>query len=248
MGRKSKAHEERRAEILDGAWALFTSRGYEGTTVAAIIDKLNISKGTFYHYFTSKEQVLDGITDRLAAEPLAELMPVVEDNTLAAGPKLNRFFEVSRRSRLRRIDAVIDVARVLYRQENLIVRQKIAERLVVLTLPALQSIIEQGIDEGCFAVTDAGEAALFLWHLSNTFADLQMRTLLGPGSIEQKTQEMVRRAKFALPALDRVLGAPEGTIDRPSTAQLKQFVRAVHPAQDPPDSTKRSSGPRRRRR
>lgn len=227
MGRKRKAHDVRRNEILDGAWELFTSRGYEGTTVAAIIDKLDISKGTFYHYFTSKEQVLNAVTDRLSAEPLAELQQVVEDSTLDAGPKLNRFFEVARRSRIRRMDSIISVARVLYREENLIIRHKINERLVELTLPSLRSIIEQGIGEGCFQVSDAGEAARFLWHLSNTFADLQMKTLLSTAPIESKVKELALRAEFIVQSLERVLGAGPETISRPNPEIFALFARAV---------------------
>jgi AcrR family transcriptional regulator len=227
MGRKHKAHDERRNEILDAAWELFASRGYLGTTVAAIIDKLGISKGTFYHYFDSKEQVLDAVTDRLSAEPLAELRPIVEDSSLRAGPKLNRYMEVARRSRLRRMDSIISVARVLYREENVIIRHKIAERLLEVSLPSLRSIIAQGVSEGCFQVFDAGEAALVVWHLSNTFADLQMRTLLSHASIESKVGELALRAETVVQSLERILGTEPGTISRPSPELFELFVRAV---------------------
>lgn len=227
MGRKYRAHDERRNAILDGAWELFASRGYEGTTVAAIIERLDISKGTFYHYFTSKEEVLNAITDRLSVEALAALQPIVENTALEAGPKFNLYMETARRSRLRRIDAIIDVARVLYREENLIIRHKINERLYELAIAGLITIIDQGIDEGAFQVIDAGEAARFVWHLSNTFADLQMNTLLGDTSVDGKVSEMVRRADFACQSIERVLGAEPDTLAKPSPEILKLFVQAV---------------------
>ncbi len=227
MGRKLRAHAERRNEILDGAWELFTTRGYEGTTVAAIIDRLGISKGTFYHYFESKEQILDAITDRLSLEPLAELRQVIDDEDLEAGPKLNRFLEVARRSRLRRFDAIIDVARVLYREENLIIRHKINARLLDVTVPLLRTIIQQGIEEGHFRVADAGETALFLWVLSSTFADQQMLTLLGEIPPAEKVGRLVRRADLVAQCFERVLAAEAGSIHRPSAQVLERFVRAV---------------------
>ena len=51
----AKDHQERRQEFLDTARELFYSKGYEETSVNDILKKLDLSKGTFYHYFKSKE-------------------------------------------------------------------------------------------------------------------------------------------------------------------------------------------------
>ncbi|MBQ5324043.1 MAG: TetR/AcrR family transcriptional regulator [Oscillospiraceae bacterium] len=47
-----------RIKILNAAWKLFEEKGYEETTVDEIIEDTNTSKGTFYHYFKSKEDLL----------------------------------------------------------------------------------------------------------------------------------------------------------------------------------------------
>lgn len=47
-----------RIKILNAAWKLFAQKGYDETTVDEIIEETNTSKGTFYHYFTSKEDLL----------------------------------------------------------------------------------------------------------------------------------------------------------------------------------------------
>lgn len=62
----------RRAEIIDRASELFSTRGYADTTVADILQSVGIAKGGFYHHFASKEDVFEACADRLAAE-LAEL-------------------------------------------------------------------------------------------------------------------------------------------------------------------------------
>jgi len=233
LGRKNKAHEARRGEILDAAWKLFTERGYEGTTVASIIDALGISKGTFYHYFQSKEQVLDAISDRLGQEPLSLLQAVVDDPSLRAGAKLDQFMRVARQSRLSRVDAVVAVARVLYREENLIIRHKVNARLTALTRPLLTQIMDQGIQEGAFQVSNADEASNVIWLLSESFADQQMQTLLGPLSNDQKVAAMVQRAQFAVESLERILGMREQTLTRPSEQMLRLFVNAVATARQP---------------
>lgn len=44
--------------IIDTAWKLFLEKGYDETTVNEIIEKSNTSKGSFYHHFSGKEEVL----------------------------------------------------------------------------------------------------------------------------------------------------------------------------------------------
>lgn len=43
--------------ILTSAKALFLSRGYAGTTVDAICEDADLTKGSFYHFFKSKEDL-----------------------------------------------------------------------------------------------------------------------------------------------------------------------------------------------
>jgi len=47
-----------RVKILNAAWKLFEEKGYDNTTVDEIIEATDTSKGTFYHYFKSKEDLL----------------------------------------------------------------------------------------------------------------------------------------------------------------------------------------------
>ncbi len=56
-----KKGDKRKQEILSAAEELFCRQGYEQTSVQDIIDRLNTSKGSFYHHFSSKESLLEGI-------------------------------------------------------------------------------------------------------------------------------------------------------------------------------------------
>lgn len=48
---------ESKERILTAAKALFLSRGYAATTVDAICEKAELSKGSFYHFFDSKDEL-----------------------------------------------------------------------------------------------------------------------------------------------------------------------------------------------
>ena len=57
--RTVKEHDARKNEIIDTAAALFTDKGYDQCSINDILNSIGIAKGTFYHYFKSKEDVLD---------------------------------------------------------------------------------------------------------------------------------------------------------------------------------------------
>ena len=62
----------RRQAILDAAQTLFFEKGYKETTIQEILDKLHCSKGSFYHHFDSKLQVLAELSRQRAEAAFAE--------------------------------------------------------------------------------------------------------------------------------------------------------------------------------
>lgn len=50
-------------KIIEVAWSMFREKGFEKTTIDDILKGANISKGTFYHYFTSKDALLSTLAD-----------------------------------------------------------------------------------------------------------------------------------------------------------------------------------------
>ncbi|KIL41702.1 amine oxidase [Gordoniibacillus kamchatkensis] len=55
---------KKRDTVLETALQMFVERGFEQVSVDDIIARANISKGTFYHYFNSKEDILDEVGGR----------------------------------------------------------------------------------------------------------------------------------------------------------------------------------------
>ena len=65
VGRPPDSHlqERRRAEILDAATKVFSSRGFAAADVQEIADKTGVGKGTIYRYFSSKEELFLAAVD-----------------------------------------------------------------------------------------------------------------------------------------------------------------------------------------
>ena len=67
----SYSPEATRRELLDVALRLIGERGFDGTPVALIVEQAGVTKGAFYHHFSSKEDVLRQIHHSYASEMLA---------------------------------------------------------------------------------------------------------------------------------------------------------------------------------
>ncbi|MBN1288432.1 MAG: TetR/AcrR family transcriptional regulator, partial [Actinobacteria bacterium] len=135
MGRTLKEHDVRKAELIDAAWGLFKTNGYDSTPVSAIIDKVGVAKGTFYHYFSSKEEILDDAIARETSKVMDNLQPVLDDNSLSPVEKLKAFMSAFSAWKLQNAAMLVDIFRVVYRPENIVVREKMNRKVLEIVVP-----------------------------------------------------------------------------------------------------------------
>ena len=63
--KKKSVKIQKRKKIIDKAWELFIKNGYEETKVEDITRELEISKGSFYTYFATKDELLYEILEKI---------------------------------------------------------------------------------------------------------------------------------------------------------------------------------------
>lgn len=82
MPRKNTRNTKGR--IIAAAWKLFYEQGYEGTTVEDIVFESETSKGSFYHYFKGKDELM-GTLANVFDEKYEELRETMDPNLDAVG-------------------------------------------------------------------------------------------------------------------------------------------------------------------
>jgi AcrR family transcriptional regulator len=150
MNRIVKDAEVRRSEILDTAQNLYYGKGYERTSVQDIIDEVGIAKGTFYHYFDSKHDLLDALVARIAHQVVQNLVPMINDDALSAVEKFNRFISDSNEMKLENKDVLQTYLQVFYQESNALMRERVQMESIRQVAPLLAQIIRQGVAEGVF--------------------------------------------------------------------------------------------------
>ncbi|MBB6214191.1 AcrR family transcriptional regulator [Anaerosolibacter carboniphilus] len=156
MDKAAKKHNSKKNELVEIAEKLFLEKGYEETSVEDILKASGLSKGGFYHYFKSKEEVLAESINNLAESLLKEFEPIMQDPELNALEKLNRFMEKKVASQKQKKE-IIKYLVMLVKSDFTLYKYciTIAQKYVD---PFVQ-IIEQGVKEGIFNVEFPRETA-----------------------------------------------------------------------------------------
>ena len=68
MEKKKSVTCQKRKKIVDKAWELFAKNGYKETKVEDITKDLGISKGSFYTYFATKDELLYEVLEKIKKE------------------------------------------------------------------------------------------------------------------------------------------------------------------------------------
>lgn len=142
--RITKEHEERRNEILDTAERLFHMKGYDKCTVNDILKGVGIAKGTFYYYFKSKEEVLDGIVSRYKKIVVSRANEILKINDIPPAEKLMGAFMAM--SITNQIDG--EILDEIHKAENALLHQKVLNQILIAMAPILVKIIEEGMEKG----------------------------------------------------------------------------------------------------
>ncbi|AOT71968.1 TetR/AcrR family transcriptional regulator [Geosporobacter ferrireducens] len=156
MAKTARNHNTKKNELVGIAEKLFLEKGYEETSIEDILKASGLSKGGFYHYFKSKDEVLAESINHFADSLLQELEPIIEDRELNALEKLKRFMEKKNASQKSKRELIKYLAMLMksdftFYKYNLTITQKYVEPLA--------QIIEQGVEEGIFKVKFPRETA-----------------------------------------------------------------------------------------
>lgn len=212
MTRITKDPDERRRELIACAQELFYSKGYEGTAVGDIVDELGVAKGTFYYYFDSKQGIMEAMVDEVLGQSLALLHEIVADETLPVLEKWARAFQAVGAWKTERKAEMLAMLHVMHMDENLLFRYKVQTTAVEMLAPEFAKIIAQGVEEGVFKTDFVEESAGITLSIMQDLSDPIYDILLNPDSYEDPVALARRRFAAVEAAIERVLGAPSGSL------------------------------------
>lgn len=194
-----KPAEERKNEILDVAEQLFAEKGFDNASTNDIIKRIGIARGTLYHHFGSKEEILDALVERMTREGIARARAIISDKSI---PLLERLSGAVMALSLDN-GAGQEVFEQIHKPQNALLHQKMQESLISGVVPLISELIKEGNEDGIFNSDYPDEAAEMIILYSNTAFD----------ELAGLTPEQVNRKSTAFIChTERILGAAEGSL------------------------------------
>lgn len=210
MAGEAERAQDRRRSLLRTAEDLFAAQGYGEGWFRGVRERVGISEEAFRQEFPSPEDLMETLVDAMLEEALEAQSGVLEDPSLDAAEKLRRLFRGLAAWKLRRRAFFRNLALAAYREENLLLLQRLMGVMEKRMVPLTGELFRQGARTGVFSLSDPEEAAeQILWMLRGlgprVAAVLESPSLAG-------AEEVVRKFSAISRSMERILGVPEGAL------------------------------------
>lgn len=196
---KGTANEEKRKLILEAAVRVFARDGYHTSRVADIALEAGIAHGLLYHYFRSKDEVLETVFRENWGELLGRLR-VVEESESPADEKLRGIVKIILRTWRNDPALVTVMVREVARSAQLQARVEDVREGIA----SVQRVIEAGQREGVFSASL--DPRLAAWVVYGGLEELLTGWVLG---LLPEGDEAVAHAEQTV--VDVVLGGLRGS-------------------------------------
>lgn len=192
-----KNADERKNQILDAADALFKTKGFDGTAVTDIMERVGIAKGTLYYHFKSKEDIMNALIDRYSVELLTSAREVAKDKSI---PVVQRIFETIMAMNIRDGE---EITTHMHKPQNALMHQKTQQAMLEGVPPILTEIVEDGIRENLFNTPYPYETVeMLVAHVNTVFNDY---------TANFGTEELALKIDAFILNMERLLGAKSGS-------------------------------------
>ena len=149
MARPPQDPQIRINAILDAAESLFYERGYQTTMISDIVKKIGVAQGTFYYYFSSKEEIVDELINRHLSKFRSKIDAVASSSDVSLPNKIERMSNIMLATVNGKQGLLLEF---LYNDQYLHLMDKLFRQAKKLLMPYLLSVIEEGQRKKIFVV------------------------------------------------------------------------------------------------
>lgn len=208
-----KRTKEQKEKIANTAMKLFIQKGYEYSSINEIIQKSHISKGSFYHYFESKEDLMNFLAQEIIAAMIPGVQKIANNPKLNALEKIQKSFNNIRNFKFKNRKKIMLLAKVMYKEENLKLRYYINNMALDLYQPIYTKIISQGQKEGVFHIQNAKDTAEIMFRSALMMGEMLIPIILQKKLTLKNVKIFIRRIKLYKKILKHILGIQDSKID-----------------------------------
>ena len=189
--------EIRKKELLNIAYKLFMTKGYENTSVDEIIAEAKIAKGTYYYYFESKEETLEKVIEMMIEEECKKANEILQSNLSVQEKILGIIISMRPNTEELKIQKAINIP------ENIVMHQKINKKIIEVITPLLTEVIEEGKKQNIFDCDNVKERIEIILIITNNLFDAN----------EQNSRKLNIYIEIFIDLIEKKKKKKKGTID-----------------------------------
>lgn len=156
MARPNTGYEQKKTGLTQIAFDLFLAQGYESTTVTQITKAAGLTKAGMYHYFSSKEEILDAAID------YGMTMAIQQTRAELEGLKIREQLMCFTRGSSASNDMMEKFREYRRSHRDSYASYRIREKGIHYFIPLLEEIISNGIAAGIYDIAYPRQAAEFM--------------------------------------------------------------------------------------
>ena len=191
MNKRDRQKEETLGDILRVAGELFTTQGYENTSIQQIADRCGLSKGALYHHFRSKEEVLERMCLDHYGEILEAARPIIEDTAGPAFGRLERIITAMRGKGIEKSSFVSEYLKVRHNEGNEILKARLKKYDKQFYIDVVAPLLDEARGKGECSFSSTPEVmAVIIYQLDRGVSEEIHRILADEA--EENTGEKIK--------------------------------------------------------
>ena len=198
MPRAHRPTAQRREEILDAAHALFTTKGFQPTTMEDILRVVGIAKGTLYYHFPSKEEILNALVLRI----VGQVEQRAREIAASSSPAVDKLMAIMATMRVKETET--ELVEQFHAPGNAEFHLLSITAMIEHLTPVLTDVVTQGVREGFFTTSRPYDAIELLLSASGILLDHDI--------LDTGPDKLSRRRNSLIWATETLLGARPGSL------------------------------------
>lgn len=224
-----KKGDLRRESILAAAERLFFEKGYEQTSIQDILDALSMSKGGFYHHFSSKEAIFAEICVNRVEERFSRLTMELYGLRNSPIEKMNLLLRMVNLFERDEPKFVAMMLKLCYIDNDVRIRDHMRRTVLERLRELVDGVLTEGMVSGDFFTRYPGQIGEIALNLAADVDEAVCRMMASDPENPEVVIGMVDLLHACRDSLETLLGAPFGSIQLfdPNGLLISQRIAAA---------------------
>ena len=223
-----KKGDESKRKIIEAGARVFDKKGYENASLQDVLNETNMSKGGFYHYFSTKLDLLRDIYSLRVENWYGETMEKIQNVGKGALQKLKMTLSMLNMLEKSSPRLPVVLSKLHMADEDPTVKEMIRKLTVEIVAPFIGKILAEGNEQGVFFVRRTEETAVIITLLALDINDESIKTLTEGKADSESVERTIDLLVAYRESIETLVSAPYASLSIFNAKEMIANIRSVY--------------------